>query len=118
MGQLQKYSGADTGKPPKLNRLDSGEWKKTKSRVQGAVKEIAEELIKLYAIRQAGTGYRFGRDTVWQKEFEELFPFEETEDQLKAIEETKPITKKSDGYRKGLRRFGVSQKAPRFGPWP
>ena len=89
MGQLQKYSGADTGKPPKLNRLDSGEWKKTKSRVQGAVKEIAEELIKLYAIRQAGTGYRFGRDTVWQKEFEELFPFEETEDQLKAIEETK-----------------------------
>jgi transcription-repair coupling factor (superfamily II helicase) len=89
MGQLQKYSGADTGKPPKLNRLDSGEWKKTKAKVQGAVKEIAEELIKLYAIRQAGTGHRFGRDTVWQKEFEELFPYDETEDQIKAIEETK-----------------------------
>ena len=89
MGQLQKYAGADVGKPPKLNRLDSGEWKKTKTRVQTAVKEIAAELIKLYAIRQAGTGYRFGPDTVWQKEFEELFPYEETEDQLKAIEETK-----------------------------
>jgi len=89
MGQLQKYSGADTGKPPKLNRLDSGEWKKTKQRVQGAVKDIAEELIKLYAVRQAGNGYSFGRDTVWQREFEEMFPYDETEDQLKAIEETK-----------------------------
>ena len=89
MGQLQKYSGADTGKPPKLNRLDTGEWKKTKAKVQGAVKEIAGELIRLYALREASTGHSFGKDTVWQTEFEELFPFEETEDQLKAIEETK-----------------------------
>ncbi|MBR4345273.1 MAG: transcription-repair coupling factor [Lachnospiraceae bacterium] len=89
MGQLQKYSGADTGKPPKLNRLDSGEWKKTRDRVGKAVKDIAEELIKLYALRQAGTGYRFSRDTVWQNEFEEMFPYDETEDQIKAIEDTK-----------------------------
>ena len=89
MGQLQKYAGADTGRAPKLNRLDSGEWKKTKARVQSAVRDIAAELIRLYAARQAGTGHRFGKDTVWQKEFEELFPFDETEDQLKAIEETK-----------------------------
>ena len=89
MGQLQKYAGSDTGKPPKLNRLDTGEWKKTKARVQSAVKDIAAELIKLYAIREASKGHSFGRDTVWQTEFEELFPFEETEDQLKAIDETK-----------------------------
>lgn len=85
---LQKYAGSDA-KPPKLNRLHSPEWKKTKSRVRGAVQEIAEELVELYARRQSRTGHPFGKDTVWQREFEELFPYEETEDQLKAIEETK-----------------------------
>ncbi|MCQ2496884.1 MAG: transcription-repair coupling factor [Lachnospiraceae bacterium] len=89
MGLLQKYAAADSGKTPKLNRLDSPEWKKTKSRVQGAVKQIASELIKLYALRQASEGFAFARDNVWQEEFEELFPFDETEDQLKAIEDTK-----------------------------
>ncbi len=85
---LQKYAGSDA-KPPKLNRLNSPEWKKTKSRVKGAVKEIAAELVELYAKRQAKQGHSFDKDTVWQKEFEELFPYEETEDQLKAIEATK-----------------------------
>lgn len=85
---LQKYAGGDA-KAPKLNRLNSPEWKKTKSRVQGAVKEIAGELVELYAKRQAKKGHCFEKDTVWQKEFEELFPYEETEDQLKAIEATK-----------------------------
>ncbi len=85
---LQKYAGSDA-KAPKLNRLNSPEWKKTKSRVKGAVEEIAQELVDLYAKRQAKKGHMFEKDTVWQKEFEELFPYEETDDQTKAIEATK-----------------------------
>ncbi|MDD6207158.1 MAG: transcription-repair coupling factor [Clostridiales bacterium] len=85
---LQKY-GSSEGKKPKLNKLNSIEWKKTKTRVKGAVKEIAEELVELYAKRQAKEGHSFGPDTVWQTEFEELFPYEETEDQLAAIAATK-----------------------------
>lgn len=60
-----------------------------KSRVKGAVREIAEDLVKLYAVRQNDRGFAFGPDTVWQKEFEEMFPFEETEDQDLAIAATK-----------------------------
>lgn len=86
---LQKYSGADTAKAPKLNKLGGQEWNKTKSRVRGAVKNIAKELVELYAVRQEKEGYVCGPDTVWQKEFEEMFPYEETEDQLNAIEDTK-----------------------------
>ncbi len=88
MDAVQKYSGPE-GKHPKLNRLDSPEWKNTTTKVRGAVKDIAEGLVKLYAVRQSKQGFSFGKDTVWQKEFEEAFPFEETGDQLKAIEETK-----------------------------
>ena len=86
---LQKYAGSDAAKVPKLNKLNSPEWKKTKSRVKGAVKEIAQELADLYAKRQAKQGHAFEKDTVWQREFEEVFPYEETEDQLHAIEDTK-----------------------------
>lgn len=86
---LQKYAGQDAARTPKLNKLDSREWHKTKSRVKGAVKEIAKELVQLYAKRQQQKGYPFGADTVWQSEFEELFPFEETQDQLDAIEAVK-----------------------------
>lgn len=82
---LQKYAGQDAAKTPKLNKLDSREWNKTKTRVRGAVKEIARELVQLYAKRQQQKGFSFGADTVWQNEFEELFPFEETQDQLDAI---------------------------------
>ena len=85
---IQKYAGSDA-KKPKLNRLGSPDWDKTKTRVRGAVKEIAHELVELYAIRQNKEGYVYGPDTVWQKEFEEMFPFEETEDQELAIEATK-----------------------------
>jgi len=85
---IQKYSSKD-GKRPKLNKLGGSEWEKTKSKVRGKVKEIAKELVELYAIRQAKEGHAFSADTVWQKEFEEMFPYEETEDQLKAIEDTK-----------------------------
>lgn len=85
---LQKYAGQDA-KKPKLHKLNSQDWKKTKSRVKGAVQEIAKELVLLYAKRQQLQGFQFSKDTVWQHEFEELFPFEETQDQLRAIEETK-----------------------------
>ncbi len=85
---IQKYASADA-KTPKLNKLGTKEWNKTKTRVRGAVEEIAKDLVELYAKRQQSEGYKYGRDTVWQKEFEEMFPFEETEDQLLAIEATK-----------------------------
>ncbi len=86
---LQKYAGQEAARTPKLNKLNSAEWKKTKSKVKGAVKDIAKELVLLYAKRQQRQGFQFSPDTVWQKEFEDLFPFEETQDQLDAIEATK-----------------------------
>ena len=85
---IQKYAGADA-KKPKLNKLGGQEWNKTKTKVRGAVKEIAQDLVKLYAMRQDQDGFVYGPDTVWQREFEEMFPFEETEDQELAIEATK-----------------------------
>lgn len=88
LDMIQKYAGSDA-KKPKLNRLGGQEWNRTKSRVRGAVKEIAKDLVELYAKRQQNEGYVYGPDTVWQKEFEEMFPFEETEDQEAAIEATK-----------------------------
>ncbi len=86
---LQKYAGSEAAKTPKLHRLGGQEWNKTKTKVRGSVKNIAKELVELYALRQRDTGYQYGPDTVWQREFEELFPFEETEDQLAAIAATK-----------------------------
>ncbi len=85
---IQKYAGASERKP-KLNSLGSLDWKKTKTKVYTAVKEIAGELVQLYATRENQKGYVYGPDTVWQREFEEMFPFEETEDQTLAIEATK-----------------------------
>lgn len=86
---LQKYASQEAAKAPRLNKLNSREWNKTKTRVRGAVRDIARELVELYAKRQQQKGHSFGPDTVWQKEFEELFPFEETQDQLDAVEATK-----------------------------
>lgn len=85
---IQKYADSDA-KKPKLNKLGTQEWNKTKTRVRSAVKDIAKDLVELYAVRQAREGFIYGPDTVWQKEFEEMFPFEETEDQLLAIEAAK-----------------------------
>ena len=67
LDMLQKYAGADA-KAPKLNKLGGQEWKKTKTRVRGAVKNIAKDLVALYAARQSQNGYQYGPDTVWQKE--------------------------------------------------
>lgn len=85
---IQKYASSDA-KAPKLNKLNSPEWKKTKSKVATAVKDIAKDLVKLYAMRQEKNGFEFSKDNLWQHEFEEMFPFEETQDQLDAIEATK-----------------------------
>lgn len=85
---IQKYAGADA-KKPKLNKLGTSQWTRTKSQVRGAVKAVAKELVELYATRQEAQGYVYEPDTVWQKEFEEMFPFEETDDQLQAIADTK-----------------------------
>ena len=88
LDMIQKYAGADA-KKPKLNKLGTAQWQKTKSQVRSAVKLVAKDLVELYAARQQADGYVYEPDTVWQKEFEEMFPFEETEDQLQAIEDTK-----------------------------
>lgn len=88
MDLIQKYASADA-KKPKLNRLGGQDWERTKTRVRKAVQVIARDLVELYAARQEKEGYAYEPDTVWQKEFEEMFPFEETDDQAAAIEETK-----------------------------
>ena len=85
---LQKYASADA-KKPKLNKLGGSEWSRTKAKVRTAVQDIAKDLVELYAARAERNGFVYGEDTIWQREFEEMFPFAETEDQLAAIEATK-----------------------------
>ncbi|HLN64900.1 MAG TPA: transcription-repair coupling factor [Symbiobacteriaceae bacterium] len=86
--QIQKYIGSE-GHEPKLNKLGGSEWAKVKSRVKESIREMAAELLRLAAMREAQPGYAFPPDTVWQKEFEDAFPYEETPDQLKAVAEIK-----------------------------
>lgn len=88
LDNIRKYIGnGDTA--PKLNKLGSKDFAKTKAKVKAALKDIAKGLIDLYAKRQQQKGYKFSPDTVWQTQFEEAFPYEETEDQLRCIEEVK-----------------------------
>ncbi|MCR5237266.1 MAG: transcription-repair coupling factor [Lachnospiraceae bacterium] len=89
LGSLQKYAGKDSDKKIKLSKIGGTEWTRNKAKVKKSVDKIARQLVELYAERSRDEGYTYGEDTVWQKEFEEVFPFEETEDQLKAIEEVK-----------------------------
>ena len=91
---IQKYIG-NSGNAPALSRLSGGSWARTRERARRAIEEIAEDLVKLYAERQAAGGYAFGEDTVWQTEFEESFPYEETDDQLRASEEIKEDMQKA-----------------------
>lgn len=86
---IRKYMGASEETAPKLNRLGSKDFEKTKARVKASLQEIAKGLIALYAKRSKQVGYRFSPDTVWQTQFEEQFPYQETEDQLRCIEEVK-----------------------------
>ena len=88
LDKVQKYIGSD-GERVKLSKLGSSEWNKVKKKTQKAVEDMAKELVELYAKREERKGYPFGEDTTWQREFENLFPYEETEDQKKAIEEVK-----------------------------
>ena len=83
---VSKYIG---GEAPKLSRLGSSEWGKTKARVRRRTREIAQDLVKLYSERLHAKGHAFGPDTPWQRELEDSFPYEETPDQLRAIDEVK-----------------------------
>lgn len=85
---IQRYVGPE-GKAPRLSHLGGSDWAKTKSRVRESVREMAEELLQLYAARETAPGYAFGPDTPWQREMEDTFPYEETPDQLRAIAEVK-----------------------------
>lgn len=86
--QVQKYVGAD-GAVPKIDRLGGSTWSRTKKRIKKAVRDMTEELVKLYAARQSHDGHAFGPDTPWQTEFEDSFEYDETPDQARAIEEVK-----------------------------
>ena len=88
MEMVQKYIGSG-GAAPRLNKLGGQDWAKAKTKAKGAVKEMAEELVALYAKRNAAQGFAYSKDNLWQREFEESFPFEETEDQLNAIADVK-----------------------------
>ena len=86
LDQVTRYVG---GEQPSLDRLGGGDWTKRKNRAKKAVREIAAELIKLYAARQATKGHAFGPDSPWQRELEDAFPFHETPDQLTTVDEVK-----------------------------
>jgi len=86
--QVQKYVGSE-GKEPKLYKLGGSEWKRVKKKVESSVQDIADDLIKLYAEREASKGYAFSPDHEMQREFEAAFPYQETEDQLRSIHEIK-----------------------------
>ena len=88
LDSIRKYVGGDVIKP-KVNRLGSKEWENTKAKVKKNLREVAKDLIELYAKRERTQGYAFSKDTPWQEEFEEKFPYQETEDQLRCIEEVK-----------------------------
>lgn len=88
LDSVRKYIGEGEA-IPKINKLGSKEWENTKARVKKNLQEIAKELIELYAKRQKVKGFAFSKDTPWQKEFEDSFPYAETDDQLRCIEETK-----------------------------
>lgn len=94
MSMIQKYIGSDSVKP-KINRLNSNEWARTKFRTKKAIQEMAMDLLELYAKREQLTGYQFSEDFPWQKEFEEMFPYEETNGQLHSIEEIKKDMEKN-----------------------
>ncbi len=88
LDSIQKYIGSG-GRAPRLSILGGKEWENTKARVKESVKNIAKELVELYAKRKANKGHRYSADTIWQVSFEEEFPFEETNDQLRCIDEIK-----------------------------
>ena len=89
MDLIYKYIGAAQDSPVKLNKLGGDAWEKTKKRAKAAVKDLAEGLIRLYAARKRLMGFAFAADTPWQREFEDNFPYAETDDQLRCVAEIK-----------------------------
>lgn len=94
LGLIGRYTGGE-GEAPRLSRLGGQEWVRAKNKVRDAVREMARELLALYAARESLPGHAFGSDTVWQQDFEATFPYEETPDQLRAIAEVKEDMEKS-----------------------
>ena len=88
LDMVQKYIGSE-GKSPKINKLGSSDWSKVKKKTKKSIEQMAEDLIKLYAIRSTLKGYKYSKDTIWQKQFEDEFPYEETPDQLSTIQDIK-----------------------------
>src|SRR5665647_2226301 len=88
LDQIQKYVGSE-GRTPKLSRLGGQEWNRMKEKARVSIRQLAVDLVALYALRQSVKGHIFSPDTVWQREFEEDFPYQETEDQLTAVAEIK-----------------------------
>ena len=88
LDNIRKFIGGGEAQP-RLNRLGSKEWENTKAKVKSNLKEVARDLLELYARRQKAKGYMFSKDTPWQKQFEDSFPYNETDDQLRCIQEVK-----------------------------
>ena len=113
LDSIRKYIGGE--KAPKVNKLGGKDWENTKNKVKSNLREVAKNLVELYAKRQKVQGFAFEKDTPWQKEFEDSFPYIETEDQLRCIQEVKEDMEKSKpmdrllcgdvGYRKNRSCF-------------
>ena len=88
LDSIRKYNGGDAINPP-INKLGSKDWRETKERVKKNLRAVARELIELYAKREKAKGYAYSKDTPWQTQFEDQFPYQETDDQLRCIEEVK-----------------------------
>lgn len=115
MDLVQKYIGGDTSSP-KLNKLSGSEWKVTKAKAKAAIANMAQELLEISAARQMEKGHAFSPDTVWQKEFEDSFPYAETDDQLRCIEEIKKDMEKEQSMDRllcGDVGFGKTEVAAR-----
>lgn len=115
LDSIRKYIGGDAIQP-KINRLGSKEWENTKTKVKNNLREVAKELIELYAKREKAQGFRFSKDTPWQNEFEAKFPYQETDDQLRCIEEVKKdmeMTKPMDRLLCGDVGYGKTEVALR-----
>ncbi|MBC8531957.1 transcription-repair coupling factor [Gehongia tenuis] len=88
MDRVQKYIGSEEGLP-RLNKLGGADWSRTKKKVEASIEEMTEQLVALYATRQAGYGHAYAPDTPWQRQFEENFPYQETPDQITCLAEIK-----------------------------
>ena len=118
LDNVRKYIGGGDTSSPKLNKLGTKEWDVTKERVKKNLREVAKDLIELYAKRQKIKGYAFSKDTEWQHQFEDSFPYQETDDQLRCIDEVKKdmeLDKPMDRLLCGDVGYGKTEVAIRAG---